>query len=166
MYFCDYFWFLKNVMTLVSQFRCAEGTASLFFCAQPIFSVSGASFHWADGNLVLTLFPGITVEHHHMLGMSVGVSLGVSADWWCHFSSLVSIGMRLLSFYLVLDHQSLWDQTKRCRGVPYSHVGGDFSSDTTPPFLRPLLGHRHLLPCDKLACERDHEALGRLHLPA
>lgn len=68
-------------MTLVSQFRCAEGTASLFFCAQPIFSVSGASFHWADGNLVHTLFPGITVEHHHMLGMSVGVSLGVSADW-------------------------------------------------------------------------------------
>ena len=49
-------------MTLVSQFRCAEGTASLFLCAQPIFSVSGASFHRADGNLVHTLFLGITVE--------------------------------------------------------------------------------------------------------
>ena len=49
-------------MTLVSQFRCAEGTASLFLCAQPIFSVSGASFHRADGNLIHTLFLGITVE--------------------------------------------------------------------------------------------------------
>lgn len=81
-------------MTLVSQFRHAEGTASLFFCAQPIFSVSGASFHWADGNSVHTLFPRITVELQETKCEDVRYKCwrefwGYPADWGCHFLSSI-----------------------------------------------------------------------------
>ena len=64
-----------------------------------------------------------------MLGMSVGVSFGGIQLTGDATSSLVSIGMRLLSLYLVFGRQSLWDQTKRCQGAPYTHARGDFSSD-------------------------------------
>ena len=39
------------------------------------------------------------------------LAAAAAADWGCHFS-LVSVGMRLLYFYLVFGHQSLWIRQK------------------------------------------------------
>ena len=171
MCFCDYCWFLKTVMTLVSQCRRAEGTASLFFCAQPIFSASGASFHWAAGNSVHTLFPRITVElqetkcedgrHECWHEFS-----GYPVDWGCHFLS--SIYWDEIAILL----PSLWSSVpvgsdKKMSRCPLHPCKRRFQFwCPTPPFLRPPLGHRHCAALWQAGMWEGLWGCWRLHLPA